>query len=1260
MLQGGFLAGSAVVLCAPSSDEVLHLLKGFLKAETEGRSLFVSRGTSVSDALQTDCDRVTFLVCGEHVHPSGNVLGGKGLENLTELSLEITETINRIQPKRLAIDIASDLLLRHGPLQTRKWFSEQLSKLKSRRITTFAILNSSMHTQAEISAVADLFDGDLEIIEKEQNGQPTSFLRVRWMHGITVTETEPIALDLIQPSVKIETCSPSDLTAQASPLIAREKGLAEERRLTTVLFSDLVDSTALSFELDPEELKKILREYLDVCTQTIGNHGGYLAKYLPDGILAYFGYPEAHEDDAVEAVRAGLEIVSNVKALNGKIHQPKTLKSRVGIHTGTVVAGEMSASGRPEPLSLVGDAVNLAMRLQEAARPDSVVVSESTRRLVSDFFELSSLGKTELKEIPHAVAMYSVEQELPVTTRLEATGQLTPFVGRGTELEFLMNYWRLTKSERGQVILILGEAGIGKSRLALEFRKGLGDEEYGSLEARASERRQNTPFYPLIDMINRACKINISDSRQVKLEKLNDLLTDLGLQAKTERFAEILSIGGQVQSEHTFVSTERRKKLMMEALTDFVFSSTKKNPLVLQIEDLHWMDDFTMEFLEELTGKIGNQRLFVLVSARPEVKFDVPLYPNFHQIALSRMNSEDTEGIARASIRDNPLPAYLMGQIVQKSEGIPLCAEEMAKTAAESTTQSQATSRPNDSRRSDWVMPSTLQGSLIARLDRIGGAKILAQVASVVGREFTTDMLRALKIFREEEIEHGIGILLDKGIIYQRGRRPVAGYVFKHALIQEAAYDLILKSRRQELHRMVANAYLEKDPDIAEFQPETIAYHFTEAGLNERAIPFWLQAGRKALERSAHSDAVTYLSRGLRLIESLPDSASRDGVEFDFLATIGPALISAKGYASPEVEKVYLRCVELSQHLADSPKLFVSLFGLLSCYILQGDLGKARQFAERCLELAKQTSDIGFELEASSALGQTLFYLGSFSEAETALKRAISLYDPRKYGDHAFTYGEDPGVGSRVHLSWALWSLGHTDQAAEVSEEAIELARSLSYPPGLVYALLFAAEVRNQRGEVEIATKYANEASQLSEEQFLPMFAAMVDCRLGLSHCLQGRMREAARELLKGIEDWRKTGAGLETSSRLCHLAKVYLADDKTQESLEALSQGLEHVKATGERYYESELHRTRGEALLTIGDVKGAEDCFTAALGIAREQQAKSLELRAAMSMSKHLLATGRGGEAKNLLLSIFPALEGSDTKDVAEAKALLARMDQ
>jgi class 3 adenylate cyclase/predicted ATPase len=1070
-----------------------------------------------------------------------------------------------------------------------------------------------------------------------------------------------------------------------------------ERRQLTVMFCDLVDSTTLSTLLDPEELREVVRAYHETCASAISRYGGHTAQHLGDGLLVYFGYPAAREDDAQRAVRTGFEILAGLPPLNAQLpptiraRLPHPLQVRIGIHTGLVVVGEIGSADKHEILAL-GETPNLAARLQGLAAPDTVVISAVTARLVQNAFALEELGTPQLKGVtePMVVARVrglletqSAEEDMPLAG--------APFlVGRDEEVGLLRRRWEQSKEGLGQVVLITGEPGIGKTTLVETLRSEVHREGATRLTFRCSPYHQNSALYPVIEHLQRVFRFERNEPSAARLAKLEQVLAAyrFPLAEAVLLFATLLSVPvpeGQYPS--LGLSPQQQKQQTHDALAAWLMEESERQPVLAVWEDLQWADPSTLEVLELVIDQTPTGRMLTVLTFRPDFLPSWPTRSHMTPLTLNRLERPQVEALIRHLAGSKALPPEVQRQIVSKTDGVPLFVEELTKMVLESNLLQLANGHYElREPLPPFAIPATLQDSLMARLDRLSEVREVVQLGAVLGREFAYEMLRRLTTIDDTTLQAQLAQLVAAELLYQRGRPPRARYVFKHALVQDAAYASMLKSTRQRSHQQIAQVLVQHFPELVDTQPEVVGHHYTEAGLTTQALPYWQRAGQRAVERSANMEAIAHLTKALELLKTLPDTPERTQQELTLQIALGVPLRATKGYAAPEVEKAYTRARELCQEVEENPQLFMVLLGLWAFYHVRAELQTARELAEQLLRLAQRKQDSVLFLQAHYAMGWTWLALGEWGPSREHSEQGVALYDPQQHHPLAFLYGQDFGVTCLDIAAWALWHLRYPDQALKRSNEALTLARELSHPYSLAQALDVAAMVHQFRQEEQATREQAEAMIALSNEQGFALWVAWGTILRGWAIAEQGQGEEGIAQMRQGLAAFRATGAEVFRPYFLALLAEVYGNVKQAEDGLAVLAEALAAVDRTGERWYEAELYRLKGQLTLQQFNVQGstfnvanpqfltsnsqppapstqaeaeAEAYFLKAIEIARRQQAKSLELRAVMSLSRLWQQQGKKAAARQMLAEIYGwFIEGFDTADLKEAKAVLEEL--
>ncbi|WP_076858739.1 adenylate/guanylate cyclase domain-containing protein [Bradyrhizobium mercantei] len=1039
-----------------------------------------------------------------------------------------------------------------------------------------------------------------------------------------------------------------------------------ERRQVTVMFSDLVGSTALSARMDPEDMREIITAYQGVVAETIGRFEGFVAKYMGDGVLVYFGYPHAHEDDAERALRAGLELVAAVSGL--KTNAP--LKTRVGIATGLVVVGDLVGSGASQEQAIVGDTPNLAARLQGVAVPNSVVIAESTRKLVGSLFELEDLGPKELKGITGPTRAWAALRAASVEGRFEAmhASGVTDLIGREEELDLLLRRWSKAKSGEGQVVLLSGEAGIGKSRLTAALLERVATEPHTRLRYFCSPQHTHTAFHPLIGQFERAAGFAHGDSPHSKLDKLDALLARTSTSKQDAALlGEMLSLPNDRRYPMLELAPQQRRQKTLEALSLQLETLARFNPVMMIFEDAHWADPTSLEAFGRTVDRIVTLPVLLIVTFRPEFEAPWVGQPHVTTLALNRLGHRDIGSMIDRVIGNSLLPANIRQDIIERTDGIPLFVEEMTKAVLEARSEPEAMQIAAAVPSLAPAVPASLHASLMARLDRLGSAaKEVAQIGAAIGREFSHGLLAAVVNKPEEELASSLDRLNRAGLLFRKDVPPHATYLFKHALVRDAAYGTLLRQPRRALHARIAERLNSEFRDIAENQPEILARHYTEAGLIEKAANLWGKAGYRSLERSALVEGVAQLTRALDQIAGLPGTAALRQEQIRLQVALVTPLLHVKGYAAPETKAAAERArllIEQAEALGNPPEdplmLFSALYGVWTANYVASNCHAMRELSAEFLALAEKQGTTAALLIANRIVGISLACTGDIAEGRSHLDQALRLYDPDEHRSLAARFGVDSRVSVLSYRSWALWFLGYPAAAIEDAHHAIKDAREIGQAATLIYALGHATFTYLHCGSFTKASEAIDELGALVDETGSLHWKPHETMSRGWLFAVTGKPSDAIQMIASGITAYRSTGAEVWVSFYLSCLARAHAELDQLSDASHCSGEAFDAVSATNERWWEPEVHRSAGEIALRTPqpDVGRAEASFNLALGIARSQQAKSWELRAAMSMARLWRNQGRRQQARELLAPVYGWFtEGFDTVDLKQAKALLA----
>jgi class 3 adenylate cyclase/tetratricopeptide (TPR) repeat protein len=1074
-----------------------------------------------------------------------------------------------------------------------------------------------------------------------------------------------------------------------------------ERRQLTILFCDLVGSTELSTQLDPEEWRDIVSSYHRVAAENVEKFGGHVAKYLGDGVLALFGYPQAHDDDAERAVRVGLAMVEAVHALKEGLHpsppplpemateegtlipssastsasggglgRTPLLSVRVGIHTGLTVIAD--AGGKAD---VFGDTPNIAARVQSAAEPDTVVITAATQRLVAGLFVVEDRGAQRLKGVPEPVVLYRVVQPSGVRSRLDVSaGRHTPFVGRQTEIGVLGDAWERVVEGLGQTVLVQGEAGLGKSRLCYQLREQLSGEPHTWLECRCSLYTSGTAFRPITELVEQALAFQPTDTPSEKLAKLGTGLTRVGFAADeaVPLLAEWLELPQHAGYAPLQMGPDLKRRKTLETLAAWSLKLGELQPMVVLVEDLHWCDPSSLELLGRLVAQSATAHVLLVGTARPEFANPWPARSNLQTVTLGRLTKRQMREMIAAASTTRALPEAVMAQLVTRADGIPLFAEELTQAVVEAGGDAAVA-----------AIPVTLQDSLLARLDRLSSAKEVAQRAAVLGREFSYALVAATAGLEDATLQQGLARLVEAELVFVRGVPPEATYTFKHALVQEAAYESLLKRTRQQLHGRVVDVLMAEVPERAAAAPEVVARHAELAGRIDDAITYHQHAGEQAQARSAHTEAIGHLRHAIALLATRPGGGERDSREVALQLALAGSLRPARGFAHPECEAAYERARVLCETAGDARRLGLALGGLASACSNRGEIERGRTLAARLLTVAEQSGDRELALLGNAELAVAEYWQGKFASALARGEAGRSLYEAGRHDALVSTFGGDPGVIPQSYgdpglialcfAAFSLWNLGWSDRALARVREMVELSHHLRDPFNLAYALFVETFVHCLRRDATAQSERAGEVIALSEANTFPLF-------MGAGRGFHAATRVAAgdtgavADLLAGLAIVAETGNQAGAPGIFALLAEAYMAAGQLAEARGAVETGLAVAAQTGQLYFDADLHRLQGEILIADWRLRNAEfpspnpqseirnpqleaeECFHRALDIARAQEAKALELRAATSLARLWREQDKREAARDLLAPLYAWFtEGFDTRDLIEAKALL-----
>jgi class 3 adenylate cyclase/predicted ATPase/ABC-type transport system involved in cytochrome c biogenesis ATPase subunit len=1022
-----------------------------------------------------------------------------------------------------------------------------------------------------------------------------------------------------------------------------------ERRQLTVMFADLVGSTALSTRLDPEDVREVLHAYQNAVTGEIARVGGHAARLMGDGVLAYFGWPHAHEDDAERAVRAGLAIVAAVSRLCTPDGEP--LAVRVGIATGLVVVGDLDDEGAAQEETVVGETPNLAARLQAAAEPGTVLIADGTRRLLGGLFEVQDLGAVSLKGFAEPVSMFRVLCEHPASSRFEAqhSGRSLPMVGRDQELALVLERWQQAASSEGQAMLLVGEAGIGKSRLVQAVLDTVAAADCTTLRYQCSPHHTGTALWPVIQQLGFAASLDPADSASEKFSKLERLLgksDGKGIEAAA-LLAALLGIEGEGASPAPNLSPHQQRARTLAVLVEQLLELAHGRPVLMVIEDAHWVDPTTHELLGEALDRIADARVLMLITSRPDNQPSLGGHPHVTRLTLNRLGRSPSEAIVAQLAGGRELPSEVLAEIAARTDGVPLFVEELTKAVLDTGRGA--------------AVPGSLHASLMARLDRVPGVKEVAQVAACIGREFSCSLLARIAPLTAADLQKALERLAASELVFRRGTPPDATYTFKHALVRDAAHESLLNSSRQVLHARIVRVLEEHFPETAVTEPELLARHCMEAGRTEQAVEYWRQAGQQALARSAMAEAVAHLSRGLEVLKGIAPGPDRQRRELELELALGRASIAAKGFAAPQTGRAYTRARELCTELGEVPELFPVLYGQSVFHFQRGELTRAHEVARDLLRLAEERGDPAAQVTGHRMVGSTLCQLGRFRESRDHFEAALALYDPERDRTSSATYAIDSRVMSLSWLAHLYAILGDPEQAVARDAAVPAHVRELTHPNTTAVALAWGCIFRQLLRDPSSARDLAQAAIALATEQGFPLYAAVGSVVYGWSLTDAGQAEDGIAKIRRGRSAYASTGAEMWSAYFLGLEAEACGRSGQAREGLELVAAALAQVSRIEGRWIEAELYRVQGELLLAVPDPDEvqAEACLNKALAVAREQGAVLWELRAASSLSRLQRDKGKQEEAyARLALVLGRFSERADTADLSLARGLLSAL--
>ena len=1060
-----------------------------------------------------------------------------------------------------------------------------------------------------------------------------------------------------------QTIAPQVQGTQGQLPSERSLSAEAERRQLTVLFCDLVGSTALAQKLDPEELRDLMQTYQRACGEVIARYEGHIAQYLGDGLMVYFGWPTAHEDDAARGIRAGLEAVETVSKLTASV----PLSARVGIHTGLVVVGQTGKGDASVPSAAVGETPNIAARLQALAEAGSVVVSERTRSLAGGLFDYADLGAHVLKGMSESMPLFRALRPRTTESRFEAAHggvPLTPLVGREEEGALLLRRWQQARDGRGQVVLIGGEPGIGKSRLTQVLREQTTQLPHLNLRYQCSPYHLNSPLDPIIEHLERAAGFTREDTPETKLDKMEALLVG-GTEQITETaplIAALLSLPTGRYPPLT-LSPQKQKEKTLEALIGQVEALSQRQPLLMVFEDVHWMDPTSQELLDAFVPRLQRLPILLVITYRPEYTARWGEQAHVTPLVLNRLGRSQGAELVANLTGGKPLPQEVADQILAQTDGVPLFIEELTKSLLESKLLREAVDRYTlEVPLPALGVPTTLRDSLIARLDRLAPVRDVAQIGACIGREFSYELLAALAPVKGRQLEDALEQLTEAGLLFKRGTLPGAFYTFKHALVQDAAHDSLLRSKRAQLHAQIAKVLEADFSDQVVNAPELLAHHYTQAGNLTAAIPLWRKAGGLALSRVALQEAVGDFQKALALIEQQPPSAERDGLELSIRGPLNFAWVGLRGWPAAQVAANASAILKLAENLSTPQGMLTGLYGMWSNVLTQGRVAESLGWAERLLEEGKQTGDSDLQIFGHWTATMSHQLQGHLLEAREHNDQILPLYNPQRAPRWMQLTGRDLKSVAGTWSSHRTWLLGYPDQAVKMSEETIAHARRLGHAFDLGMALTLGAWVFDFRCEPERLLERVSEADRLAREQSIPILYQII-CPMyeGWGRLHGGMVSESISLLRPTVRAWESFGGYLFMPHVKSALAKALALQGDLDAALHLIDDSLEQIERPGwqERWCLAEVLRLKGWILRRQGRGEEAEAQLRASIDCARQQRAKSWELRSSTTFAELLAERGKREAARDLLAPIYTWFtEGFDTHDLKAARAMLEQL--
>jgi class 3 adenylate cyclase/tetratricopeptide (TPR) repeat protein len=1046
---------------------------------------------------------------------------------------------------------------------------------------------------------------------------------------------------------------------QRAPFVP--EGGGAERRQLTVMFADLVGSTALSGRHDPEVMRKLMHAYHSVVARVIAQFEAHVAQYLGDGVMVYFGYPRSHEDDAERAVRAGLAIAREIAALEAPAQEH--LAVRVGIATGLVVVGDLLVAGAARQYAVVGETPNLAARLQAVAAPGEVVVSERTRALLGDLFELRALGTPELHGIAAPVEVFRVLGERAFETRFAAqrAAQLGAMVGRDGELALLRSRWRSACSGEGQIVLVTGEAGIGKSRIVRALEDSLAGEPHFRVHNQCSPHHADSALFPAIQQITRAARISSADDAGTRLTRLEALL------ARAERvdvalIAALLGIDATERYGALDLTPQQQRLRTFDALMSQLLRLADSRPVLWVMEDAHWIDPTSLELIERCTEAVGRARMLAVITARPEFPHDLGAPRHLTRVALNRLGRGQVATLLDNLTRGKALPAELKREIAAKTDGVPLFVEELTKAMLESgAVRETEAGYVLEGPLQQVVVPASLHDSLMARLDRLQPLKEVAQTAACIGREFSFALLSRICRLPEDTLRTALARLDEAELIFRRGSAQEPRYAFKHALVRDAAYESLLHEKRRQIHGHLVSALEE----TAEAAPEVIAQHAALAGLGEKAVDYWQKAAAHAVARPAYKEAIAHLTQAIRIADTLGESRSWQERRLLLWVTLGQASIPLRGYSHAQTVGIFTRAGELAAAMNDAPRRFAIEYATWVALYVRGEQDRALEVARSMVERASGSANEGHMLSALRTLAISQMITGAPAEAAGTFDRARRLGDGLRERSRAQRiavadrFAADPEIATQFHVCLTDWSLGRVKEARALAERAVAAARTMGHVHTLGHALVHGAIFAAVCRRAEEALTLSGEAMDFARKHDMELWQGYGSILHGFALTLKGQTSFAAPFLDKGLAALERTQTGAMVPMHRAQHAALLAALGRQREAQRQAGLVRDELRSGSERYFWPECHRLIGDYLRLCPGTPRAEveAAYLSALELARSQNAICWELGAALSLARFLADAGERGKALDVLVPVQAKFASPVDLPVYQEAAALAR---